>query len=61
MKLISNSGTDRVIDELRQAVQPGLALDIATPTLSLFAFLEIRDLLNQSPDCRLVLSSERGV
>jgi len=55
MKLINNTGTNRVIDELRQTAQPGLSLDIASPTLSLFAFFEIRDLLNHSTHSRLIL------
>ena len=55
MKLINNPGTNRVIDVLRQSFQSGAALDIATPFLSLFAFSEMRDLLNQSTHSRLIL------
>jgi hypothetical protein len=55
MKLIKNSGSDRVIDVLRQAAQSGVSVDIASPALSLFAFLELRDLLNQVADSRLIL------
>ena len=55
MKLINNTGTDRVIDTLRQAVQASASLDIASPVLSLFAFFELRDLLNHAANSRLIL------
>ena len=55
MKLISNTGTNRVIDALRQSFQSGASLDIATPFLSLFAFAELRDLLNHATHSRLIL------
>ena len=55
MKLISNTGTNRVIDVLRQAAQSGVSLDIASPVLSLFAFSELRDLLSRAAHSRLIL------
>jgi hypothetical protein len=55
MKLINNTGTNRVIDVLRQAVQYDASLDIASPALSLFAFFELRDLLNKAGLSRLIL------
>ncbi|MCX5908763.1 MAG: hypothetical protein NTY64_16690, partial [Deltaproteobacteria bacterium] len=55
MKLISNTGTNRVIDTLRQSFPSGAALDIASPFLSLFAFAELRDLLNNTTHSRLIL------
>ncbi len=55
MKLISNTGTNRVIDVLRQAAQSGVSLDIASPVLSLFAFSELRDLLSHAAHSRLML------
>src|SRR3989339_675748 len=55
MKLISNTGANRVIDALRQSFQSGASLDIATPFLSLFAFSELRDLLNHATHSRLIL------
>ncbi len=54
MRLISNLGTDRVLDVLRQASTPGASLDIASPTLSLFAFLELRDILKNIVHSRLI-------
>lgn len=55
MKLIDNTGTNRVIDVLRQVVQSGTSLDIASPALSLFAFYELRDLLSATAQSRLIL------
>lgn len=57
MRLIKNSGTDRVVDELRECVSPGGTLDIATPSFSLFAYSELRELLGDLAGCRLVLSA----
>jgi hypothetical protein len=58
MKLIRNTGSDRVIDELRQALIPPASLDLASPAFSLFAFNELRDLLQKLDSCRLVLPSK---
>lgn len=55
MRLIKNSGTDRVIDELRRCVSPGGSFDIATPSFSLFAYWELRELLSNLSACRLIL------
>lgn len=55
MKLIANSGNDRVVDELRKALPGAGHLDVASPEFSLFAFGEVRDLLGQVEMMRLVL------
>jgi len=47
MKLITNIGADRVIDELRKALAKGESLDVASPALSLFAFAKLRELLGK--------------
>lgn len=60
MRLIKNSGNDRVIDELRNSLHPESALDIATPAFSLFAFAELRILLEKLNHCRLVIPSAEG-
>ena len=39
MRLIKNSGNDRVVDDLRKTLAPGSELDIASPLFSLFAYL----------------------
>ena len=60
MKLIKNTGNDRVIDELRQALAPPSSLDLASPAFSLFAFAELRDLLEKLDACRVVLPAANG-
>jgi SNF2 family DNA or RNA helicase len=55
MKLIRNTGNDRVIDELRQALTPPSTLELASPAFSLFAFAEMRDLLEKLETCRILL------
>ena len=58
MKLISNAGTERVIDQLRQWLTPGARLDLISKELSVHAFAEVRDLLSKTGDCRLLLGEE---
>jgi SNF2 family DNA or RNA helicase len=61
MKLIKNTGNDRVIDELRSCLTPQSTLDIASPSFSLFAFAETINLLEKLDSCRLILPPvERG-
>ena len=55
MKLIKNTGDNRVIDELRATLSPACTLDIASPALSLFAFSEIKNPLDKISRCRLVV------
>jgi len=57
MKLIANSGNDRVVDALRSALPGAGQLDVASPEFSLFAFSEIGDLLAGLEKCRMVLPS----
>ncbi len=38
MRLVQNSGSDRVLDQLCGALGPNQQLDVATSALSLFAF-----------------------
>ena len=58
MKLIRNTGDDRVIDEIRAALRPQSKLDIATATFSLFAFAETKELLKNVAMCRLVVPTD---
>jgi hypothetical protein len=60
MKLIKNTGSDRVIDELRQTLAPSSSLALASPAFSLFAFAELRDLLEKLDTCRVVLPQVNG-
>lgn len=57
MRLIKNSGNDRVIDELRQCLRSKSSLDIASPEFSLFAFAELQDLLTGIGPVRFALPS----
>ena len=57
MKLIRNTGNDRVTDELRCALAPPASLDVASPAFSLFAFSELRDILEKLDSCRVVLGA----
>lgn len=55
MRLIRNSGNDRVLDVLGAVLSSGCSLDIATPELSVFAFAQLHELLDKSVACRLVV------
>ena len=56
MRLIANLGDERVIDEIRGGLTEKCELDIATPGFSLFAFAELRPLLDRIQSCRIVTS-----
>jgi len=55
MRLIPNTGTDRVIDELRRALTSGAKLDAAVPAFSLFAYAELRELLDSLAGSRIII------
>ena len=55
VKLIKNTGDNRVIDEIRAALGPRTTLDIASPAFSVFAFGEAKSLLENIERCRLVI------
>lgn len=55
MKIIHNTGTDRVIDLIRPHLQPDNELDCVTPTFSLFAFSELLESLWGLEKVKLVL------
>jgi superfamily II DNA or RNA helicase len=59
MKLVKNQGAERVVDELRIAIQSNGSIDAATPSLSLFAYAEIRDLLDGARASRLVVPKDQ--
>lgn len=60
MKIIKNSGSERVIDELRKCLMAQSTLDIASPSFSLFAFGEVRELLHKLDKCRVVLPNAKA-
>ncbi len=55
MKLLRNTGTERVVDLVRPWLRKGAQVDLVTPTFSLFAFGELLDDLGQLAKARLVL------
>lgn len=61
MKLLPNSGKQRVIDELVACAGTTPRLDLATSGFSLFAFAEIRSLLADLTTARLLLSVSEGL
>jgi hypothetical protein len=60
MKIVSNIGTDRVIDLLRPHLKQESQLDIVTPTFSLFAFFEMLNALSALRKVNVLLSSEQA-
>lgn len=58
MKLIKNTGNDRVMDVLRRGFSASSKLDIATPAFSIFAFAEFAAQLQALSSCRLVVPGD---
>ncbi len=61
MKLIRNTGTDRVIDLIQPHLRSGNQLDCISPTFSLFAFAQLRAALFDLGRIHLILPSEEGL
>ena len=55
MRLLGNTGTERVIDLVSAALLPGARLDGVSPSFSLFAFSALADGLARTERTRLVL------
>ena len=55
MRILSNTGTDRVLDLVRPQLTQASRLDLVTPVWSLFAFAELRDELKRLQGIRVVL------
>lgn len=55
MRLVHNTGSDRVIDLIRPGLAGGHQLDVVTPSFSLFAFAEVLREASELARCRLVL------
>ncbi len=60
MKIVGNTGTDRVIDLIRPHLRRGNQLDVVTPTFSLFAFAEMLEALSGLEKVHLVLPPEEA-
>ncbi len=61
MKLIHNTGADRVIDLIRPHLKRGNQLDCVTPSFSLYAFAEMREALSVLDRVQLILSPDEEV
>lgn len=57
MKFVSNLGTDRVVDLVRPYMKANYQLDMASPSLSLFAFSELQTDVRRLEGARLVVAS----
>ncbi len=55
MRLVRNTGTDRVADVVRLHLGDGLSIDAVSPGLSVFACGDLIAHLRRGPACRLVL------
>ncbi len=55
MKFVVNAGQDRVVDHLRLSLSPGVGLDVATSSLSLFAWEELATALAAAGHVRAVV------
>ncbi len=58
MKLVTNAGSDRVIDIVRQALTESPRLDLVTPEFSIFAFGELLRELRATTHSRLILPAD---
>ena len=61
MRLVRNSGTDRGVDSLREWLTQGASIDLVSPSFSLFAFGELRDVLDRVDRCRLLLGEPDAI
>lgn len=57
MRLIRNSGRERVVDLLQPALAAAHCMDVVSPKISLFGFVELLDQLKRLDSARLVLPS----
>ena len=61
MRLLRNAGTDRGLDCLREWLAQEAKVDIVSPSFSLFAFAELRDVLDRVDRCRLLLGDPDAI
>ncbi|MBS0483538.1 MAG: DEAD/DEAH box helicase family protein, partial [Proteobacteria bacterium] len=61
MKLIQNSGNERVIDNLQSWLPSSSSVDIMSPAFSLYAFAEIYNQLKEPDRARLLLGPESAL
>lgn len=58
MRLVRNTGNDRVIDLVRPLLKKGVELGVVSGTLSAFAFAELLSELKDIESCQLILPPE---
>ena len=61
MRLIKNTGSDRVVDELRACLAAGSRLDFASPGFSLYAYAELKDLLDKLGNNLAAILEQHGI
>jgi hypothetical protein len=61
MRLLRNSGTDRGVDLLRDWLTSGTCVDVVSPSFSLWAFAELKDVLERVDRCRLLLGEPDSI
>jgi hypothetical protein len=61
MKLLRNSGNERVIDRLREWIKPDSSVDLMSPEFSLYAFAETQDILKKVGSSRILLGSDAAI
>jgi len=61
MKLLRNSGNERVIDQLRDWLRPGASVDLMSSEFSLHAFAEMQDMMVKLGRVRLLLGEEKSL
>jgi hypothetical protein len=61
MRLLRNSGTDRGVDLLRDWLTSGTRVDVVSPSFSLWAFAELKDVLDRVDRCRLLLGEPDSI
>lgn len=58
MRLISNAGSQRVLELMRPFLEPGNRLDCVTPSFSLYAFAQLREALCAVERVRLIVPAD---
>ncbi|KTQ96008.1 helicase [Aureimonas ureilytica] len=61
MRLLRNSGNERVIDQLRDWLRPGASIDLMSQEFSLHAFAETREMVTKPGRVRLLLGEQKGL
>ena len=60
MRIVPNTGTDRIVDLARSALARGSRLDLMSPSFSLFAFAELREQLRSIDAARMILPADHA-